>query len=133
MPGGVLNLDGQTIFQSNNGIIEIPSTTFIKGISDLFDVFINNASFNVSTNILTLETNNGQLVSVDLSDLQDEITQTAAIETGLTFTFIPNPSLLRALTTTITVYGNETGGSQTIPVTITDPRRLVRTASAFNG
>jgi len=67
------------------------------------------------------------------SFLGDEITQTAAIETGLTFTFIPNPSLLRALTTTITVYGNETGGSQTIPVTITDPRRLVRTASAFNG
>jgi len=63
------------------------------------------------------------------SFLGDEITQTAAIETGLTFTFIPNPSLLRALTTTITVYGNETGGSQTIPVTITDPRRLVRTAS----
>lgn len=78
MPGGVLNLDGQTIFQSNNGIIEIPSTTFIKGISDLFDVFINNASFNVSTNILTLQTNNGQLVSVDLSDLQDEITQTVS-------------------------------------------------------
>lgn len=78
MPGGVLNLDGQTIFQSNNGIIEIPSTTFIKGISDLFDVFVNSASFNAQTNILTLTTNNGNLVNVDLSDLQDEITQTAS-------------------------------------------------------
>lgn len=78
MPGGVLNLDGQTIFQSNNGIIEIPSTTFIRGISDLFDVFINNASFNANTTILTLQTNNGQLVSVDLSDLKDEITQTTS-------------------------------------------------------
>ncbi|NDB78501.1 hypothetical protein EB155_01430 [archaeon] len=77
MPGGVLNLDGQTIFQSNNGIIEIPPTTFIRGISDLFDVFINNASFDIQTNTLTLQTNNGTLINVDLSTLSDEIVQTA--------------------------------------------------------
>lgn len=70
MPGGVLNLDGQTIFQSNNGIIEIPPTTFIRGISDLFDVFINNASFDVQTNTLVLQTNDGTLINVDLSTLQ---------------------------------------------------------------
>jgi hypothetical protein len=53
------------------------------------------------------------------SFLGDEITATAAIETGLTFTFIPNPNITSTIQTTITVYGNETGGSQTIPVTIT--------------
>lgn len=51
--------------------------------------------------------------------LGDEITTTAAVETGLTFTFIPNPNITQTIKTTITVYGNETGGSQTIPVTIT--------------
>src|SRR6056300_167467 len=51
--------------------------------------------------------------------LGDEITTTAAIETGLTFTFIPNPNITATTKTTITVYGNETGGSQTIPVTVT--------------
>ena len=51
--------------------------------------------------------------------LGDEITTTAAIETGITFTFIPNPNITATIKTTITVYGNETGGSQTIPVTIT--------------
>jgi hypothetical protein len=45
--------------------------------------------------------------------LGDELTATAAVETGLEFTFIPNPNI------TQTVYGNETGGSQSIPVTIT--------------
>ena len=50
--------------------------------------------------------------------LGDEITTTAAIETGLTFTFIPNPNVTQTIKTTITVYGNETGGSQTIPVTV---------------
>ena len=51
--------------------------------------------------------------------LGDEITTTAAIETGITFTFIPNPNITATIKTTITVYGNETGGSETIPVTIT--------------
>jgi len=49
----------------------------------------------------------------------DDISATAAIAKGLSFKFIPNPSLTSTLRTTITVYGNETGGSQTIPVTVT--------------
>jgi len=51
--------------------------------------------------------------------LGDELTATAAVETGLEFTFIPNPNITATVKTTITVYGNETGGSQSIPVTIT--------------
>jgi hypothetical protein len=51
--------------------------------------------------------------------LGDEITTTAAVERGLTFTFIPNPNITTTIKTTLTVYGNETGGSQSIPVTIT--------------
>ena len=43
---------------------------------------------------------------------------TAAVERGLTFTFIPNPNITTTIRTTLTVYGNETGGSQSIPVTI---------------
>ncbi len=69
MPGGILNLDGQTIFQSNNGIIEIPSSTYIKGISDLTSINLNNASFDVATNILTLYVNDGNTYTVDLSSL----------------------------------------------------------------
>ena len=53
------------------------------------------------------------------SFLGDEITATAAIETGIEFSFIPNPQITQTIRTTITVFGNETGGSQTIPVTVT--------------
>jgi hypothetical protein len=49
----------------------------------------------------------------------DNASATAAIAKGLSFKFIPNPSLTSTIKTTITVYGNETGGSQTIPVTVT--------------
>ena len=44
---------------------------------------------------------------------------TAQVVVGLAFTFTPNSSLTTNVSTTITVYGNETGGSQTIPVNIT--------------
>ena len=51
--------------------------------------------------------------------LGEEVTTTAQVVSGLGFTFTPNPSLTSNVSTTITVYGNETGGSQTIPVVVT--------------
>ncbi len=51
--------------------------------------------------------------------LGEEVSTTAQVVTGLEFKFTPNPSLTYDVATTITVYGNETGGSQTIPVTVT--------------
>jgi hypothetical protein len=51
--------------------------------------------------------------------LGEEITTTAQVLSGLEFRFTPNPNLTIDIATTLTVYGNETGGSQTIPVTVT--------------
>jgi hypothetical protein len=51
--------------------------------------------------------------------LGEEVSATAQVVTGLEFRFTPNPNLTGDVITTITVYGNETGGSQTIPVIIT--------------
>ena len=42
----------------------------------------------------------------------------SSVESGLKFSFIPNPNITETIKTTITVYGNETGGSQTIPVKV---------------
>jgi hypothetical protein len=78
--------------------------------------------------------NAGSIVGAGLSGaassiptfLGDEITATAAIETGLTFTFIPNPNITATIASTITVYGNETGGSETIPVTVTFVQPTIR-------
>ena len=49
----------------------------------------------------------------------NSVTATAEVVKGMTFTFIPNSSLTSTLTTTLTIFGNETGGSITIPVTVT--------------
>jgi hypothetical protein len=51
--------------------------------------------------------------------LGEEITTTAQVVSGLEFRFTPNPNLTIDVATTLTVYGNETGGSQTIPVIVT--------------
>lgn len=51
--------------------------------------------------------------------LGEEISATAQVVSGLEFRFTPNPNLTIDVSTTITVYGNETGGTQTIPVTVT--------------
>jgi hypothetical protein len=49
----------------------------------------------------------------------DDVSATAIVAKGISFKFIPNPSLTSTIRTTLTVYGNETGGSQTIPITVT--------------
>jgi hypothetical protein len=51
--------------------------------------------------------------------LGEEIGTTAQVVSGLTFNFIPNSNLTNNVSTTITVYGNETGGSISIPVVVT--------------
>lgn len=51
--------------------------------------------------------------------LGDEVTTTAAVAKGLTFNFIPNANITATIQTTLTVIGNETGGTVSIPVTVT--------------
>lgn len=50
--------------------------------------------------------------------MSDEATATAHVVNGLQFTFTPNRSLTSDIETTLTAYGNETGGSVTIPVIV---------------
>jgi hypothetical protein len=76
--GGVLNLAGITVFKANNGVIEIPNGTQIKGITDTSDTFLDTATFDVSTNILQLVTTDGNAVNVDLSSLSNKLIGTAS-------------------------------------------------------
>jgi hypothetical protein len=58
-------------------------------------------------------------VTTTTNTFSNSVTATAEVVKGLTFSFIPNSSLTSTLTTTLTIFGNETGGSVTIPVTVT--------------
>jgi hypothetical protein len=50
-----------------------------------------------------------------LGDISSNIAQ---VSIGLTFTFTPNVSLLQTTSTRLTIIGNESGGSISIPVTV---------------
>lgn len=58
------------------------------------------------------------LVSAGQITVSDTLAATADVKRGITFEFIPNPNLTNTIVTTLTIYGNETGGSITIPVTV---------------
>ena len=65
----------------------------------------------------------GTLVGIGIASagqisVSDSVTATADVKKGLSFEFIPNANLTSAVVTTLTVYGNETGGSISIPVTV---------------
>lgn len=49
----------------------------------------------------------------------DVSSTTAQVALGLSFQFVPNASLTQTTTTILTVVGNESGGSVSIPVTVT--------------
>lgn len=68
----------------------------------------------------TLSVTNSASQSVSTSStIGSEVSSNAQVVTGLQFNFQPNQNLTRDVATTITVYGNETGGSVTIPVIVT--------------
>lgn len=81
---------------------------------------------NLGYTMILANKNAGDIIGEGLSSgvgtipvfIGDDVSATADIATGLTFKFIPNPSITSTIRTTITVYGNETGGSQTIPVIV---------------
>ena len=52
------------------------------------------------------------------SFIGDVSATTAQVSIGLRFRFVPNASLTQTTTTTLTIVGNESGGSTTIPVTV---------------
>ena len=51
--------------------------------------------------------------------LGENVGASATVVSGTSFSFTPSSTLKFSLTTTLTIYGNETGGSTSIPVEIT--------------
>jgi hypothetical protein len=74
------------------------------------------ANRNVGTIIGSgLSANNAATIPTYIGDVS---ATTAQVALGLTFQFVPNAALTQTITTSLTIIGNESGGSVTIPVTI---------------
>ena len=114
IPTVKLGVPSISVNQSEGGVGLTPTTSPSGNTNAGYTVVL--ADQRAGTLTVTRGANGTGTVPVFLGE---EITTTAQVVSGLEFRFTPNPNLTIDVTTTITVYGNETGGSQTIPVIVT--------------
>jgi hypothetical protein len=103
-----------SVYQSDGGVGITPTTSPAGNSSAGYTVVLTDQR----AGTLTVTKGSTAAGSVPVF-LGQEVQTTAQVVSGLEFRFTPNPNLTTSVATTITVYGNETGGSQTIPVTVT--------------
>lgn len=72
--------------------------------------------------LIVQQTNSINSISSTVPTYAGDINMTSAqVAVGMSFSFIPNSSLGATTTTTLTIVGNESGGSTSIEVTVTVP------------
>jgi hypothetical protein len=74
---------------------------------------------NIGTLIVTQVNSLNSVSSTIPSFAGDAVTESSQVVIGIQFKFVPNSSLNVTTTSTITIIGNESGGSLTIPVKVT--------------
>lgn len=74
---------------------------------------------NIGTLIVTQVNTLNSVSSTIPSFAGDAVTESSQVVIGLQFKFVPNSALNVTTTSTITIIGNESGGSLTIPVKVT--------------
>ena len=100
-------------------IIISPSTNPAYNLSAGYTAILGNK--NVGT-LVVEENNSSNSVSSTIPTFAGDInTASAQVVIGKKFRFIPNSSLGRTTSTNLTIIGNESGGSISIPVTVTVP------------
>ena len=109
-----LGISSIAVYQSDGGVAMSPTTSPAGNQNVGYTMVL--ADQRAGT--LTVSKGASAVGSVPIF-LGEEVTTTAQVVSGLEFRFTANPNLTSDVKTTITVYGNETGGSQTIPVTVT--------------
>jgi len=74
---------------------------------------------NIGTLIVTQVNSLNSVSSTIPSFAGDAVTESSQVVIGIQFKFVPNSALTVTTTSTITIIGNESGGSLTIPVKVT--------------
>ena len=114
-----LGITAMSVNQTEGGVSLSPTTSPAGNTNAGYTVVL--ADQRAGTLTVTNGTTGTGTVPVFLGE---EITTTAQVVSGLEFRFTPNPNLTIDVATTLTVYGNDTGGSETIPVTVTYKQRI---------
>ncbi len=125
LPAGVTTIPVISVAQSTisipstytGEIVISPSTNPTYNTTFGYTAILGNK--NVGTLIVT-ELNSLNSVSSTVPTFAgDAVTESSQVVVGNKFKFVPNTALIKTTTTQITILGNESGGSLTIPVTVT--------------
>jgi len=112
-----LNIDKISVPSTYTGDLSIsPSTNPPNNITLGYTVIL--ANKNVGTLVTTETVTSGPLSST-VTTFSGVSAETSQVVVGSKFKFIPNTGVGTTTTTNLTIIGNETGGSVTIPVTVT--------------
>jgi hypothetical protein len=109
-----LGITAISAFQDEGAVGLIPTTSPVGNQNAGYTVVL--ADTSAGTLVVSRGATDAGTIPVFLGE---SVSAAAQVVSGLEFTFTPNPSLTSNVSTTLTVYGNETGGTQTIPVTLT--------------
>ena len=104
-----------TLDKTYNGVVTIsPATEPVYNVRLGYTAVLSNKAVGTIEGT-GVDASVSQTTAIFLGDTSSETAQTAI---GLTFTFKPNGSLAENTAANLTIIGNESGGSVTIPVTV---------------
>jgi hypothetical protein len=113
----LLNIDKISVPATYTGDLSIsPKTNPPNNLTLGYTVIL--ANKNVGTLVTTETVTSGPLSST-VTTFSGVSAETSQVVVGSKFKFIPNTGVGTTTTTNLTIIGNETGGSVTIPVTVT--------------
>ena len=113
----LLNIDKISVPATYTGELSIsPKTNPPNNLTLGYTVIL--ANKNVGTLVTTETVTSGPLSST-VTTFSGVSAETSQVVVGSKFKFIPNTGVGTTTTTNLTIIGNETGGSVTIPVTVT--------------
>ena len=125
LPAGVTSIPVISVAQSlisvpksySADIIIAPSTNPTYNTTLGYTAILGNKKIGT---LIVSQTNSLNSVSSTIPSFAgDAVTESSQVVIGIQFKFLPNTALTKTTSTVITIIGNESGGSLTIPVTVT--------------
>jgi hypothetical protein len=125
LPSGITAIPVISVAQSSinipktftSDVIISPSTNPTYNTTLGYTAILGNK--NIGTLIVTQVNSLNSVSSTIPSFAGDAVTESSQVVIGIQFKFVPNSALTKSTSTSIILIGNESGGSLTIPVTVT--------------
>ena len=122
LPSGVTSIPVITLGQTSIAVVSDykGQVVIVPSTNPVYNTTLGYTAILSDKTVGTIVGQNLQATSATIPTFIGDVSSTTAqVSLGLSFLFIPNASLVQTTTTRLTIVGNESGGSVSIPVTVT--------------